>query len=185
MAIKTTDFTWKELGVRIRQRRIAHNLPQQALADAAGLTQNAIYRLEAGETNPQLTTLQTIAPALGCTVRELLCGLSDGDPRMAKRFARVRRVIESGDEAALRILDHGIEAAETLINRAARTAMFTGERKLIMKGDRRLDLTDGLILNQKPVRARSEVDDILRSTPEYIKVGGKVSRRSKETHDTK
>ncbi|MGC2607274.1 MAG: helix-turn-helix transcriptional regulator [Silvibacterium sp.] len=181
------DFTWRELGERIRQRRSAANMSQQALADVAGLTQNAIFRLEAGETNPQLTTLQSIAHALGCSVRELLCGLPDIEPRMVGRLGRVRRLVESGDEAALRILDHGIEAAEALLERSGRDRKSAPvpERKLILKGERHGGPTDRLILKHKLVRARSEADDIPPTAAELIEIGAKSFRSSKASHETK
>lgn len=47
------------------------------LASAAGVTQNAIFHIETGDVNPQLSSLQGIAKDLRCTVRELLCGKPD------------------------------------------------------------------------------------------------------------
>jgi len=93
-------------------------MTQQALAQAAGVTQNAIFRIEAGETNPQLTTLQGLAKALGTTVREILCGVSETDPRVAGRFSCIQRIVESGDAAALCAIDNGIELAEALLERS-------------------------------------------------------------------
>ena len=137
MAIQENDFTWSELGDRIKRRRTARKISQQALASAADLTQNAIFRLEAGETNPQLSTLQRIAPALGCNVRELLCGVPENSPRLAGRLERVRLVVDSGDTVALRILDHGIEAAEALLERTSpKQVAASPERKIAMKGHR-------------------------------------------------
>jgi transcriptional regulator with XRE-family HTH domain len=91
-------------------------MSQQALADASGITQNGVIRIESGGTNPQLTSLQQIALALKCTVRDLMIGASE--PILAERFRRVKRVIESEDPAALRAMDNGIETAEALLERA-------------------------------------------------------------------
>lgn len=48
------------------QRRQMLNLTQKQLADAAGLAQSGIARLESKKTVPQLDTLVKVAAALGC-----------------------------------------------------------------------------------------------------------------------
>jgi DNA-binding XRE family transcriptional regulator len=67
------DFDWRGLGDRIRRWRLARGMNQQQLADVCGMTQSGLYRVETGQTNPQLATLQRIAWALHCSVRELFC----------------------------------------------------------------------------------------------------------------
>jgi transcriptional regulator with XRE-family HTH domain len=113
-----TDFTWAELGDRIRHRRLRLGLSQKALAIAAGITQNGVFRLEAGETNPQLTTLQEVAAALKCSVRDLVAGSSSLPPILDQRYRRVKRVVESGDTAAIKAMDNGLELAEALLERS-------------------------------------------------------------------
>jgi transcriptional regulator with XRE-family HTH domain len=76
-----------------------------------------VFRLEAGETNPQLATLRQVAAALKCSVRDLVAGSSESSSILAERVRQVRRVVEAGDETALRILDSGLEAAEALLDR--------------------------------------------------------------------
>jgi len=112
------DFSWAEVGGRIRTRRVSQGITQQALAQAAGVTQNAIFRIEAGETNPQLTTLKGLSKALGASVREIVTGISDGEPTINARFSRVLRVLTSGDEEAVQIIENGLAAAEALIARS-------------------------------------------------------------------
>jgi len=114
------DFEWAEVGQRIRARRLAQEKTQQQLATAAGLTQNAIFRLEAGNTNPQLSTLKVVAQALGTNARELVCGVEDADPRLGDRLVLVRRILESGDDAAIRAMDYGLENAQTVLERTSR-----------------------------------------------------------------
>jgi transcriptional regulator with XRE-family HTH domain len=178
MAITEGDFKWQELGDRINRRRVARKISQQTLASSAGLTQNAIYRLEAGETNPQLSTLQRIAPALECSVRELLCGMSENAPRLGGRLNRVRLVVESGDEAAIRILDHGIEAAEVLLERSSpKHPASSPERKMILKGDRRQSAAHEFLWNNPISKPKSEADDMPSMTVDRIKLGGKTVRR--------
>lgn len=54
-----------ELGARVRELRQAHGWSQAELATAAGMTQSAVARLEAGGTVPTLAVLSRIARALG------------------------------------------------------------------------------------------------------------------------
>lgn len=112
-----SDFAWIEVGQRIRARRLAHRKTQQWLGEKAGLTQNAIFRLEAGNTNPQLSTLSAVAKALGTSARQLICGVTDADPGLDIRFGQVHRILNSGDPAAIRVMDGGLENAELLLDR--------------------------------------------------------------------
>lgn len=175
------DFAWSEVGIRIRQRRTAQGRSQQALADAAGLTQNAIFRIEAGDSNPQITTLQQIAAGLGCTVRELMCGFPETATKLTGRLNRARAVIESGDEDAIRVLDYGIEAAQMLLVRSERKrSVAPPDRKVAVKGDRQEGPSLGSLWKVRPDRTESAANDILRTIdPEFIKIGHKTIRRSK------
>ncbi len=112
------DYTWAELGGRIRDRRTARGLTQQALARAADLTQNSVSRLEAGEVNPQLRTLQQIAAALDCSVRDLICGPAESESNIAEWVARLKRVIASGNPAAIAVVENGLSTAELLMDAA-------------------------------------------------------------------
>jgi transcriptional regulator with XRE-family HTH domain len=55
--------------VRLRKDR---NMPQQRLAEAAGLAITTIWRVENDKHPPKLETLAAIARAFGMTVDELL-----------------------------------------------------------------------------------------------------------------
>jgi len=121
------DFDWTELGARIRQWRLARGMNQRQLAEACGLTQSGLFRIETGQTNPQLTTLQQIASVLECSVRELLCGRCDSDPCFAAVVQRVKRIVESEDEAARQILESGLNAAELLLERSRQNRFLNGE----------------------------------------------------------
>jgi transcriptional regulator with XRE-family HTH domain len=60
------------LAHNIRRLRQTRNWSQEELADAAGgLRQAAISEIENGRGNPTLDTLEHIAAALGCRVRDL------------------------------------------------------------------------------------------------------------------
>ena len=173
------DFTWLEVGERIRQRRSSLNLSQQALATAAGVSQNTIYCLEAAEINPQLSTLQQVAAGLGCSVRELLCGATDTSPQLSGRLSRIRALIESGDELAVRILDYGIDTAQALLERSSpRGLALPTERKLISKGQRQRSPLDIWGLNDSITHPKSEADDMHSVIVDGIKLGGRTVRRS-------
>jgi transcriptional regulator with XRE-family HTH domain len=167
-----TDFTWQELGKRIRQRRASRNMSQQALATAARVSQNTIFCLEAGEINPQLSTLKQVAAGLGCSVRDLLCGTTDTSQQLSGRLLRIRALIESGDELAVRILDYGIETAEALLERSnpKRLALPT-ERKLIVKGPRQRSPLGSLGLSDSIVHPKSETNDMPSIVPDFIQLG--------------
>jgi ribosome-binding protein aMBF1 (putative translation factor) len=53
-----------ELGAAVRELRLARNWSQAELASAAGMTQSAVARFEAGGTVPTLPVLGRIARAL-------------------------------------------------------------------------------------------------------------------------
>lgn len=53
-----------ELGVAVRELRERHGWSQTQLANAAGMTQSAVARFEAGGTVPTLPVLERLARAL-------------------------------------------------------------------------------------------------------------------------
>ena len=123
----TPDFDWKELGDRIRRWRVACGMNQQQLAEASGMSQSGLHRIETGQTNPQLTTLQQIASALQCSVRELLCGKCDSDSCFAAVVQRVKGIVESEDDAARQILESALNGAELLLERSRQNRFLNGE----------------------------------------------------------
>jgi transcriptional regulator with XRE-family HTH domain len=61
------------LGSRVRERRTALGFSQENLAHRAGVSLNAVHKLEAGRiTDPHFSTLSGIARALDTTVAELV-----------------------------------------------------------------------------------------------------------------
>lgn len=54
---------------RLIERRQMLNLTQKQLADAAGLAQSGVARLESKKNVPQLDTLLKVAAALGCDLQ--------------------------------------------------------------------------------------------------------------------
>ncbi len=51
------------------EARIAADMTQQQLADATGINQRALSRIESGDSNPTVRTLGRIAKGLGKTLR--------------------------------------------------------------------------------------------------------------------
>ena len=64
--------TPKQMGARIRRLRKARGMSQQDLADKARLTRVFITRLEAGQQDPSLSTINAIAQALDVSAAELM-----------------------------------------------------------------------------------------------------------------
>jgi transcriptional regulator with XRE-family HTH domain len=61
------------IGPRVRERRTALGLSQEQLARQAGVSLNALHKLEMGRiTDPHFSTLSGIAHALGITVDQLV-----------------------------------------------------------------------------------------------------------------
>lgn len=69
----------------VRQWRRVRGLSQRALAERARIGYVIIARLELGQTDPRLSTLERLAEALGVSVPELFT-----PPTKAKRPARKR-----------------------------------------------------------------------------------------------
>lgn len=109
------DFTWTELGERLRGWRVAAGLSQDAVAERAGLTQPGLYRIEAGQTNPQLDTLGRLARVFGRSIRELFCGSDLRSPQQHSLLNRVGRILSSGDKASIRVLQNGVVVAEEVL----------------------------------------------------------------------
>lgn len=67
------------VGLRIRQLRMESGHSQQSFSEAAGMSNNYAWRVEAGRQNLNLKTLSRIAFALGMTMSDLLNGI-EADP---------------------------------------------------------------------------------------------------------
>jgi XRE family transcriptional regulator, regulator of sulfur utilization len=61
-----------KIGDKVKQRRKALRWTQTELAEKSEIAQAVISRLEAGEDNPKMDSLRSIAAALGCSVVDLL-----------------------------------------------------------------------------------------------------------------
>lgn len=69
---KETNPVAVAFGLRLRERREEAGLSVQEAADASGMAYSAFARLERGEREPTISTLQRLAAALGCTPADLI-----------------------------------------------------------------------------------------------------------------
>lgn len=62
----------REFGVRLRNLRRERNMSQEKLANLAEITISQVSRIERGEVNPTLSTLDVIAKSIGVSRGELI-----------------------------------------------------------------------------------------------------------------
>ena len=63
--------------MNLREIRLARGITQKTLADAVGLSDQAICTYEIGTREPNLETLRKLATVLDCTIDELIGGNDD------------------------------------------------------------------------------------------------------------
>jgi transcriptional regulator with XRE-family HTH domain len=113
--VPEVDFSWQEVGQRIRDKRIARGLTQAQLGSKCNLTGPGVYFTETGKINPQLKTLSAIAKALGCSVRELMTGSTDSKKQYGVLLDQVETVLEANDPGATLALLNGLQSAELIL----------------------------------------------------------------------
>jgi transcriptional regulator with XRE-family HTH domain len=130
------DFSWHEVGERIRDMRLARGISQAQLAKAAKLSAPGLFAIEKGGSNPQLSSLQSIVKVLGCSVRTLITGQQEEPPEDIRAvMERVRLILESKNGNAITALSSGIDAAYLMLHaktdfmEALYTMRFTGPRE--------------------------------------------------------
>jgi len=69
---RSRDIEIRRIGRQLRMLREKSGRTLAQLAEAAGLSERAVRELEAGRTNPSLTTVVGIAEALGVSLDELV-----------------------------------------------------------------------------------------------------------------
>lgn len=70
------DLLLIRLGERIRAARTAAGMSQQDVADASGMKQGFVWRIEAGRQNLTVRNLDRMATAVGTTMSALLDGVT-------------------------------------------------------------------------------------------------------------
>ena len=89
----------KALGRRLARAREVRHMSQRELSEAAGLTEQALSRIETGVREPRLATLKSLAAALRVSVDDLV----EGGPRRAVPRAyrpEVERIADLLSEAS-------------------------------------------------------------------------------------
>lgn len=61
----------KKLGNNLKAIRVGKNITQSDLADVLGVDKSFVSNIENGKNNPTLSTISSLAKALGVTVDEL------------------------------------------------------------------------------------------------------------------
>lgn len=72
--IPNTDINYKELGERIRVKRLLAHLKQNTLGNMVGVNGNHISNIERGESKISLPLVCRLAKVFECSVDELLYG---------------------------------------------------------------------------------------------------------------
>lgn len=67
----------QRFGAAVREQRRRRGLTQEALAEQLGIYPRSVQKIEAGQINVPLTTLDRLRAALGCAWEDLL-----GSPRL-------------------------------------------------------------------------------------------------------
>jgi transcriptional regulator with XRE-family HTH domain len=91
------------LGQDIRRRRIALGWTLDQFAEACGVTPNYLGTLENGRRDPHISTLVSIARALGCSLADLLAE-PDGD--VSPRGIEVGRLFDQASPQAQEAAAH-------------------------------------------------------------------------------
>lgn len=71
--LPATDDLLLEFGARVRELRRAQGLTQVGLAEISGLNRVTIAKIETGQLDVQLSTLDRLAAGLDLPVSDLLC----------------------------------------------------------------------------------------------------------------
>lgn len=100
MARRTRPQTIEEVvRARLRELRAARGLTQELLCESAGISVDAVNRIENGTRVPTLTTLASLAKALGVEVTDLVRTTPLPAPRLPPPVERVAVVLAGQSEA--------------------------------------------------------------------------------------
>lgn len=64
---------YKDIGQRIKQKRVEQGLTQERLSELVGIGPSHMSHIESGSTVPSFEVFISILNALGCSADELLC----------------------------------------------------------------------------------------------------------------
>lgn len=108
-----TELNYKEIGQRIKQRRLSQHITQDKLAEDLSVNPSHISNIECGRAHPSLTALVTIANSLKCSVdiflsQEYTYKNDDKDPISIadrKLQRKLKMCSEEKKEKILKIID--------------------------------------------------------------------------------
>ncbi|MEU6247431.1 helix-turn-helix domain-containing protein [Glycomyces sp. NPDC047010] len=148
---------------RLRAERLRRRLSQADLASRIGTTQSAVARLESGDADPRLSTLERYAGAVGAAVAvETAAG-----PSLDATAVAVRRSLSGGDpndalRHVIQFLDDARGADAAAVRRSMRTEPDT-------TGDRRWDALLAGVAEYASRRARIPVPGWATAPGRFLK----------------
>jgi DNA-binding XRE family transcriptional regulator len=75
----------RRIGTRIRELRKARGLTGKELAERAGIAPQSLSRIEHGQHEVVLSTLQSLLAAMGCSLRDVATGATEAEVEAARR----------------------------------------------------------------------------------------------------
>jgi transcriptional regulator with XRE-family HTH domain len=108
--MKADEKLKKIIGERIKQRRLSLGWSQERLADKAGLHSKGLSRIETGNANSSIGTLDRIASALGIQLGDLF----DHSQRKETALAtELHKLVDDASEKTRRLVLHLFRAVGT------------------------------------------------------------------------
>jgi len=127
------------VAARIRQLRSKKGWSQEQLAEAAGLSRDAISRIERGDREPKLETLEEVSGALGVRAAELLELNAEVVIKRAKPGdVRLRSVARSFQRLEPWLADALADAVAAIARAQSRAVKGGAERPTASRGARGL-----------------------------------------------
>lgn len=115
---KIRVVSFKDVGRRVRELRIAADLTQAQLAKTLGTTQTALSEIERGNRGLTVQQVVKLSRALKTSPNEILGESQNGrqseptSPRLLRRLRRLERLPKIQQDAILKVLDSLLKAQE-------------------------------------------------------------------------
>ena len=111
------ELDYKAIGKRIKIARIKADMKQEHLAEKSGLSPTHVSNVETGTTKVSLSSIVSLANALGVTVDDLLC---DSLIHARVQFEQdIAELLEDCDNYEIRMVKDMTEALITTLRRDA------------------------------------------------------------------
>src|SRR5207237_315032 len=82
---RAAEDSARRIGARIRELRKARGLTGKELAQRAGIAPQSLSRIEHGQHEVVLSTLQSLLAAMGCTLRDVATGAAEAELQPARQ----------------------------------------------------------------------------------------------------